>query len=102
LVEEVGMSAAFLKTTGHNPANIVHFAEDLRFDSKGLLCNDEPAIDTSTDSTVELAAEGTVQIPADESIQFPEPTVIEIGEQPVQIETESQDVPRLSKRKYAA
>ena len=102
LVEKVGMSAAFLKTTGHNPANIVHFAEDLRFDSKGLLCTDEPAIDTSTDSTVELPAEGTVQIPADESIQFPEPTVIEIGDQPAQIETESQDVPRLSKRKYAA
>jgi hypothetical protein len=67
-----------------------------------LLCTDESAIDTSTDSTVELPVEGTVQIPADESIQFPEPTVIEIGDQSVQIETESQDVPRLSRRKQAA
>ena len=102
LVQEVGMSAAFLKTTGHDPANIVHYAEDVRFDSKGLLCTDEPAIDTATDSTVELAAKGTIQIPADEPIQFPEPTVIEIGDQPVQIETESQDVPRLSRRNQAA
>lgn len=102
LVQEVGMSAAFLKTTGHDPANIVHFAEDLRFDSKGLLCTDEPAIDTTTDSTVELPAAGSIQIPAEEPIQFPEPTVIQVGDQPVQIETESLDVPRLSKRKQAA
>ena len=63
LVEEVGMSAVFLKTTGHNPANIVHFAEDLRFDPKGLLCTDEPAIDTSTDSTVQLPAVGDCSDP---------------------------------------
>jgi hypothetical protein len=102
LVEEVGMSAAFLKTTGHNPANIIHYAEDLRFNTDGTLCTDEPAIDTATDSTVELTTAGTVQIPTDEPVQLPGPTVIEIGDQPAQIETESRDVPRLSRRKQAA
>jgi hypothetical protein len=102
LVEEVGMSAAFLKTTGHNPANIVHYAEDLRFNTDGTLCTDEPAIDTATDSTVELTTAGTVHLPANEPVQLPEPTAIEISDPPTPIETESRDVPRLSKRKQAA
>jgi len=102
LVEEVGMSAAFLKTTGHNPANIIHYAEDLRFNTDGTLCTDEPAIDTATDSTVELTAAGTVQLSPSEPVQLPEPTVIEIADPPTPIETESREVPRLSRRKQAA
>jgi len=101
LVAKVGMSAAFFKTTGHNPANIVHFTEDLRYDAAGLLLTDEPAIELPAEPAIDLAVEETIQLPVQEPIQFPAPAAVEIDE-PGQIETETDGAPRTARRRKAA
>jgi hypothetical protein len=54
------------------------------------------------ESSVAVTAAEVDRLGLIEPVQLPGPTVIEIGDQPAQIETESRDVPRLSRRKQAA
>jgi hypothetical protein len=78
LVDSVGMSAAFEHMTGHVAANIVHYAEDLRFNADGSPWNGEPKI---------IVNALDIQVPAVPQIEVQTPGVIELEADP-QVEVE--------------